>query len=165
MASQEHWGYDDFLAAFPVVIPITVRFRDLDAMGHVNNAVYLTYFEEARVAYYQKLVGLHSIDDFDFILAEVTCRYRSPAKLGMTLMVGIRISSVGHKSFAFEYEIREQASGRLIAEGHSVQVMYDYQEQHSKPVPDDFVTKVEALEGRPAREKSEKRIEETSLWT
>jgi len=144
---------DKTLSTFPVVVPIVVRFRDLDALGHVNNAVYLTYFEMARVAYYQALVGLRSLDDFDFILAEVTCRYRSPAWLGETLLVGIRIPSMGRKSFVFEYEIRDQASGRLVAEGRSVQVMYDYQARRSKPIPDDFVAKVEALEGHPvARE-------------
>ena len=140
---------------FPVVVPIVVRFRDLDAMGHVNNAVYLTYFETARVAYHQRLTGRPTLDfrDFDFILGEVTCRYRSPAYLGETLLVGIRVASVGHKSFVFEYEMRDQASGRLVAEGRSVQVMYDYREQRSKPVSEEFLAKVEALQGQPvARE-------------
>ncbi|MDH7485923.1 MAG: thioesterase family protein [Anaerolineae bacterium] len=143
------------LTDFPVVVPIVVRFRDLDAMGHVNNAVYLTYFEMARVAYHQRLTGRPTFDfrDFDFILAEVTCRYRSPAYLGETLLVGIRVASVGRKSFVFEYEMRDQASGRLVAEGRSVQVMYDYREQRSKPVSDEFLAKVEALQGQPvARE-------------
>ena len=143
------------LSDFPVVVPIAVRFRDLDAMGHVNNAVYLTYFEMARVAYHQTLTGLPSLDfhDFDFIMAEVTCRYRSPAHLGETLLVGIRVASVGRKSFVFEYEMREQAGGRLVAEGSSVQVMYDYREQRSKPVSDEFLVKVEALQSQPvARE-------------
>jgi len=148
---------DETLSAFPVVVPIVVRFRDLDAMGHVNNAVYLTYFEMARVAYHQTLSGRPSFDfhDFDFILAEVTCRYRSPAYLGETLLVGIRVVSVGSKSFVFEYEMREQTSGRLVAEGRSVQVMYDYREQRSKPVSDEFLAKVEALQGQPvARERA-----------
>jgi len=59
--------------------------------------------------------------DFQFILAEVTCSYRSPAHLGETLLVGIRVSSVGRKSFVFQYEMRDQATGRLVADGRSVQ--------------------------------------------
>ncbi len=135
------------LAGFPVVVPIVVRFRDLDPMGHVNNAVYFTYLETARVAYYQKLGKGRTARDFDFVLAEVTCRYRSPASLGETLLVGIQVPWVGSKSFGFEYRIYEQTAGRLVAEGSSVQVMYDYERQQTKRVTDEFVAAVEALEG------------------
>ena len=142
---------NDILSDFPVIVPIVVRFRDIDAMGHVNNAVYLTYFEIARVAYHQTLAERRALDflDFEFILADVTCSYRSPAHLGETLLVGIRVSSVGRKSFVFQYEMRDQATGRLVAEGLSVQVMYDYRAQRSKLVPDEFLAKVEALQGQP----------------
>jgi acyl-CoA thioester hydrolase len=146
---------NQILADFPVVVRIVVRFRDIDAMGHVNNAVYLTYFETARVAYHQTVAGEQSLDfaDFEFILAEVTCSYRSPAYLGETLLVGIRVSSVGRKSFVFEYEMRDGASGRLVAEGSSVQVMYDYRERRSKPVSEEWLARVEAQQGQPvARE-------------
>ncbi len=71
--------------------------------------------------------------------------------MGETLLVGIRVSSVGRKSFFFEYEMRGQASGRLVAEGRSVQVMYDYGEQRSKPVTNEFLAKVEALQGHPVQ--------------
>ena len=136
---------------FAVVVPIVVRFRDIDAMGHVNNAVYLTYFENARVAYHQALAGPTSlaVDEFHFILAEVRCCYRSPGYLGETLLAGIRVSSVGHKSFVFQYEIRDQASGRLVADGSSVQVMYDYRNGSSMPVSQDFLSQVEALQHEP----------------
>jgi len=142
---------NDILSNFPVIVPVVVRFRDIDAMGHVNNAVYLTYFEIARVAYHQTLAEQVTLDfsDFQFILAEVTCSYRSPAHLGETLLVGIRVSSVGRKSFVFQYEMRDQATGRLVADGRSVQVMYDYRAQRSKLVPDEFLAKVETLQGHP----------------
>jgi len=141
----------DILSDFPVTVPIVVRFRDIDAMGHVNNAVYLTYFEIGRVAFHQTLAGTEPLNPggFEFILAEVTCSYRSPAHLGETLLVGIRVSSVGRKSFTFQYELRDQASGRLVAEGRSVQVMYDYGAQRSKLVSDEFLARVEALQGHP----------------
>ena len=94
----------------PVKLAIQIRWRDLDTLGHVNNAVYFTYFELARLAYIQALLGADTtIDprtllpaDFQFILAEVTCHYRSPATLGDQLAAAIWVGQVGRKSFVFE---------------------------------------------------------------
>ena len=134
---------------FRVVVPVQVRFRDLDAMGHVNNAVYLTYLEMGRLAYYRELMGLQDPKDFNFILAHVSIDFRSPVVLGETVYVGIRVTRVGSKSFHFAYELREGASGRLVAEATSVQVMYDYQRQTTMPVSPEFRRRLEAFEGRP----------------
>ena len=135
---------------FPVVISVPVRFREVDAMGHVNNVAYLAYFEDARVAYHQALAGeaTMGVTGFEFILAEINCKYRSPAYFGETLLVGIRVARLGRKSFDFEYEIRDHVSDRLIAEGQSVQVMFDYDIRRSKLLSAAFAEKVEALEGR-----------------
>ena len=120
----------------PVKIPIQIRWRDLDALGHVNNAVYLSYFELARLAYIRALLGANAeFDrctmlpvDFQFILAEVNIRYRSPATLGDELAAAIWVSQVGRKSFVFEYRITDEVTGRLMAEGCSTQVWYDYRQ-------------------------------------
>ncbi len=132
---------------FRFVQPVQVRFRDMDAMGHVNNAVYLTYLEMARVGYYHSLFGLTRPEDFPFILARVEIDFRSPVVLGEEILVGIRVSRVGNKSFHFEYEIREAETGRLVAEAKSVQVMYDYRTGTTMPVPDDFRQRLEEFEG------------------
>ena len=116
----------------PVVVPVEIRWRDLDALGHVNNAVYLTYFEHARLGYMRAIVGDHAEIDprtlmprsFQFILAEVTCNFRSAATLGDRLQVCIYVSQVGRKSFVFEYRIIDEVSQRLVAEGCSTQVWY-----------------------------------------
>jgi acyl-CoA thioester hydrolase len=116
----------------PVRVPLQIRWRDLDALGHVNNAVYLTYFEQARMGYIGAIAGdMALVDsrtplprDFQFILAEVTCHYRSPATLEDRLMVEIWVSKVGRKSFVFEYRLTDERSGRLVAEGSSTQVWY-----------------------------------------
>ncbi len=134
---------------FRYIQPVQVRFRDMDAMGHVNNAVYLTYLEMARVGYYHHLFGLSKPEDFPFILARVEIDFRSPLVLGEELLVGIRVSRVGNKSFHFEYELREGKTGRLLAEATSVQVMYDYRTQQTMPVPPEFRRKLEEFEGRP----------------
>jgi len=139
----------------PVKVPIQIRWRDLDALGHVNNAVYLSYFELARLAYIRALLGEDAqIDprtllpvDFQFILAEVTCHYRSPATLRDQLVVAIWVSQVGRKSFVFEYRITDEVTGRLVAEGCSTQVWYDYAAGESRPVPGEIVQRMELMQG------------------
>jgi acyl-CoA thioester hydrolase len=141
----------------PIKLAIQIRWRDLDALGHVNNAVYLTYFELARLAYVRALLGADAPRDprtllpydFQFILAEVTCHYRSPATLGDQLAVTIWISQVGRKSFVFEYRIHDEVTKRLVAEGCSTQVWYDYAAGESRPVPAEIVARMESLQGTP----------------
>ncbi|MGQ9489209.1 MAG: acyl-CoA thioesterase [Anaerolineae bacterium] len=141
----------------PVTLPIQIRWRDLDALAHVNNAVYLSYFELARLTYIRTLLGEEAALDrrtmlpaeFQFILAEVNIRYRSPATLGDQLAIAIWVSKVGRKSFVFEYRITETRTGRLVAEGCSTQVWYDYAAGASQPVPETIVARMEALQGAP----------------
>jgi acyl-CoA thioester hydrolase len=141
----------------PAKFAIQIRWRDLDALGHVNNAVYLTYFELARLAYVRALLGADAPrdprtllpTDFQFILAEVTCHYRSPARLGDQLVVSIWVTQVGRKSFVFEYQIKDEVTGRLVAEGCSTQVWFDYAANESRTVPVETVARIEALQGAP----------------
>ena len=139
----------------PVEVPIEVRWRDLDALGHVNNAVFFTYFEFARLSYLRALLG----DDFEvdpatslprgyqFILAEVTCHFRSPITLADRPVVAIHVSRVGHKSFVFEYRMTDRVTGRLLAEGCSTQVWYDYAAGQSVPAPEEAVERMGRLQG------------------
>ena len=108
---------------------LEVRFRDCDPMGHVNNAVYLTYLEQARFAHWRDLWG------FDFerlppgspgvILARAEIDYRIPARYGDVLDVRIGLERIGRTSFTYAYEVVDQR-GRLVATARTVQVMYDY---------------------------------------
>lgn len=127
---------------------VQVRFRDLDPMNHVNNAVYLTYFEIARTAYWTALTGSSDLRDLDQILAEATCTYRSPATFNERLDVWIKATRLGRTSFDYAYRINEQGTGRLIAIGRSVQVMYDYAAGRPIPIPDQLRARFAALEGR-----------------
>lgn len=133
---------------FNFVVPVEVRFRDLDSLGHVNNAVFITYLETARIKYRLNLMEAASLEDLDLILAEITCSYRSPAYYGEILEVGARVTEIGNKSFVMEYRIEERETRRLVATGRSIQVAYDYDTQQTVPVPAEFVERVEALEGR-----------------
>lgn len=115
---------------------LEVRWRDLDALGHVNNAVYLTYLEQARVHYLRELgLATGSPDDIGMILAEVTCTYRAPLSLGEQVTIRVRVSELRNSSFIFEYRV-EGGDGRLAATARSVQVCYDYQAGHAVPIPD-----------------------------
>ena len=128
---------------------LEVQFRDCDPLGHVNNAVYVTYCEVARFAYCAHALGFTpemATGAFSFIIARVECNFRSQARLGDELDVRIRLSEIGRSSFVFEYEIVQARDGRLVADGRSVQVMYDYVQNRSIPVPDAFRAKVEAFE-------------------
>jgi len=123
-----------------------VRWRDLDAMNHVNNAVYFTYLEQGRVHYLREL-GLVSDDPMGigFILAEAHCAFRSPLKLGERVTVRIRISELGRSSFVFHYRL-EGRDGRLAAEARSTQVRYDYDTEQSVPLSNEWRRVIAAYE-------------------
>jgi acyl-CoA thioester hydrolase len=121
---------------------VDVRFRDLDAMGHVNNAVYATYFEIARMHYVQALCQLASDEPgfaecFSFILLDVYCRFLEPVGFGDRLRVWIRTSRIGTTSFDFEYLVTSDRTGRAVAYGRSTQVYYDYGAHRAVPIPND----------------------------
>jgi acyl-CoA thioester hydrolase len=136
-------------AAFTVVHEIAPRFRDTDAMGHINNAVYVTYLEVARQVYWARLDRDPDYRRVPFILAHVTIDFRSEALMNEVLEVGIRLEWIGTKSFAFVYRIWEKSSDRTVAEATTVQVCYDYAAKQTLPVPDDLRRRAEAFEGRP----------------
>ena len=131
---------------------LQVRFRDCDPMRHANNAVYFTYLEQARFAYWREVVGSDDGEARSFILARAECDYRSPAMPGESLEIRIKASGVGRSSFRFDYQVVAAGDGREIARARTVQVMFDYDAQRPVPVPDDLVDLLEKFEGRALRE-------------
>jgi acyl-CoA thioester hydrolase len=121
---------------------VEVRFRDCDALGHVNNAVYLTYLEQARFAHWQRLTGVTGIPR-SFILARVECDYRAQATAGDRLIVHLRVAAVGNASFTFEYQIVNGRTREVVATARTVQVMYDYAAGRPVPVPGDVRARLE----------------------
>jgi len=136
------------IPGFTLTHELTPRFRDTDAMGHINNAVYVTYLEVARQEYWRDFSRDVDYRRVPFILAGVKIDFRSEALVSERLAIGIRCDWVGNKSFAFGYEIREATTGRLVVEATSVQVCYDYQAKRSMPVPDELRRLLERYEGR-----------------
>lgn len=106
---------------------LTVRFRDLDALNHVNNAVYLTYLEEARLAFSAEMgVDWSRFQEQGFVLARCEIDYRRPALLGDTLRIELGVGNLGRSSFEFVYRVTRVDDGQLIAEARTTQVCFDF---------------------------------------
>lgn len=132
---------------FRTVIP--VRFRDIDALGHVNNSVYLTYFEIARTDYFGAVLGrAHNLDDISIVIAESHCRYRSPILYGEPLVAEIGIGVLRSRSFEMLYRLRAGDDGRLAAEGSTVQVAVNPETKRVTTLSPNFITTVRAFEDR-----------------
>jgi acyl-CoA thioester hydrolase len=114
---------------------LSVRFRDCDAMGHVNHAVYFTYLEQCRLTFWRELTGAPT-PHTRVILARAECDYRAPAHFGDELEIRMAVSAIGRTSFTLAYEIVNAASGAKIADGRTVMVCYDYAAGKPQPLPD-----------------------------
>lgn len=143
--------------AYPYGHAIEIRYGDTDALGHVNNAVYLSYFEAARGGYYAAVTG-HvfghgpGADERTFVIAEAHVAYRSPARFGEPLTCRCRVAWLGRSSFGLEYRLDAAASAvgpaRTVAEGSTVQVFYDLVSGHVRRIPTELVARLTAFEGR-----------------
>ena len=111
---------------------LQTRFNDYDSKGHVNNAVYLTYFELGRV---QAWLAAGGEVDGDFILAEAKISYKSPALMGDPLDLEVTTSEIRTKAWVWRYRIVDSRDERLVAEGETVQVMFDYESRRTVPIP------------------------------
>jgi acyl-CoA thioester hydrolase len=114
-----------------VTTTIPVRFRDCDAMGHVNHAVYLTYFEMAREVFFMQALGRF---DLPFIIAEAKATFLSPVKPGESVVVTLAVDHIGTKSWRFVYEAKALGDGRPVCRGSTVQVAFDYTVHESVPI-------------------------------
>lgn len=119
---------------------LVATMRDLDGLGHVNNASIVTYLEDARTAYLLGRRGKTKIEEFDFILARTEIDYRSPAYLHEVIEVLIRPTRIGSKSFDLQYLIREKSSGRAVAEAQTVLVAFDFKKNVSVTLHEDLKT-------------------------
>jgi acyl-CoA thioester hydrolase len=114
---------------------LAVRFRDCDAMGHVNHAVYFTYLEQCRLTFWRELTGGPS-PHTRVIIARAECDYRAPAHFGDELEIRLNVGDIGRTSFWLTYEIVNVASGQKLADGKTVMVCYDYAAAKPQPLPE-----------------------------
>jgi len=130
--------------------PIEVRFGDLDAFWHVNNARYLVYLEQARSRYMQEmgLVDGKSLWNLPLIVGDIHIRYRKPIELGDKVIVSMGVTRISGKTVTIEYEIAGEDGAPLYATAESIMVSFDYHTKKSVPVPDDLRRRFSEREGR-----------------
>jgi acyl-CoA thioester hydrolase len=151
----------DLPGGFPHRLAVDVRFGDTDAMGHANNSRFLTYCESARIAYWEAVTGepfalaTHGQQE-SMILAEIRVTFRAQAYFGDRLTVESRVTRIGRTSFTLEHRITAAPSAhgaaRLVVVAEGVQVLFDYETDRPRPIPDELVEKIEAFEGRRLRD-------------
>ncbi len=148
----------DLDGAFRHRVVVDVRFADTDAMGHVNNAVYLTYCEMARIRYWSDVTGeplaARHHDAESLILAEARITYRAQVFHTDMVTVETRATRIGTSSFVLEHRLtacQPDGSPRLVAVSDSVMVRYDYSAMAASPLEPPVVAAIEAFEGRRLR--------------
>jgi acyl-CoA thioester hydrolase len=128
---------------------LEVRYGDLDPQGHVNNARYLTYFEQARIHYviHLNLWDGRSYFDIGFILADAQVTFLGPILFGQEIQIGVRVSRMGNKSLTMEYSLEDIETGQQLARGSTALVTYNYHDGHTIPIPDRWRQEIALFEG------------------
>ena len=130
--------------------PIEVRYGDLDPQGHVNNAKFLTYFEQARLAYWVQMELFtkgQSFMELGIILADVHITYLEPVYYGQNIKVGVHVSKLGNKSMTWQQNIVDADTGKELAKGEVIIVAYDYKEEKTISIPQEWREKITQFEG------------------
>lgn len=124
---------------------VPVRFHDLDAMGHAHHTLPIVYFEEARAAYWRDVAGRPTVDDIDYVLAEIRVQFKQRILYPATLTVRTGVTHLGNASFTMAYELANE-EGTILATGESVQVMFNYQTSRSMRMSDEARKRIEEFE-------------------
>ncbi len=133
----------------PVSVPIEIRFADIDKLQHVNNANYLTYFEQARLTYFEEVIG-GSIDwsEKGIILAHAEISFLRPILLEDKISVEIAVTRIGNKSFDFSYQIitQNQNENFIAANGKTIMVCINYKTMKTILIPNEWLEKINIFE-------------------
>jgi acyl-CoA thioester hydrolase len=122
---------------FPVIVRVPVQWGDMDALGHVNNAVYFTWFESARIALFQRVgLAITGVPAVGPILASTRCDFLAPVRYPAEVVAGTRVGRLGNTSFTMEYEVAlAGVAERPVARGEGVVVLIDYRDGAKVPLP------------------------------
>jgi len=145
--SDAHREHDDLSAVGRFrdgwfVVPMQVTFRDLDYFGHVNNAVYFSYFEWARTLLWLRLHGKRDPRDIGFIVARAECVFKKQIEME-PIEVWVRIGEMRNTSLDTLYEIRKNHGEELAATGTVVVVLFDWKTNAKRPITDELRRRVE----------------------
>lgn len=115
---------------------VDVRYSDLDTFGHVNNAIYGTYCEEARVAYIEEVLGIDDLDEFSAVVASLDIDFRSSVTNPTSVDVAVWVSDLGNSSVTMAYELRQ--NGSIVAEAETTIVATDPRTGETRHLPADW---------------------------
>ena len=140
---------DAFAKDWPVTVEFPVKWGEMDAYQHVNNTVYFRYFEDVRIAYFER-VGLHELKretQIGPILGSTRCRFRIPLTFPDTVLVGARVTELSNDRFKMAYGVYSRQHDAVAAEGEGLLVTFDYRAGKKAPVPARLREAIVALEG------------------
>ena len=129
------------------VVPHEVIWQDVDAMGHVNNAVYFQYFETVRIKYWLELNGSREIDSIGFIVARAECDFLSELRLLDPIDLCVRIAEMRNSSLDFVYEIRHRPTGTVAATGKVVAVLFSWKQHRKITIDEDLRRRITEFQG------------------
>ncbi len=131
---------------FPVVLSQDLSWSDMDAFEHINNAVYFRFFEDARIAYFEKLKVMQHKNDTGVgpILASTSCDFRAPLSFPDTIQIATVIESIERKRFKMKYFVYSERLNKIAAEGGGLIVYYDYGQERSCEIPDVILSAIHA---------------------
>lgn len=137
--------------SFEYTTAVEVRYTDIDTYGHVNNATYATYFEEARIDYLNDVVDASEAllsggeSGTGIVIANLEVDFVQPVRISDSVTVAVRIPRLGEKSFPFEYEVRTENG--VAATGETTVVTYDRDAESSRSIPEDWRSAITQFEG------------------
>ncbi|MEO6168148.1 MAG: thioesterase family protein [Chitinophagales bacterium] len=137
---------------YKLKFPLQIRFVDLDSLGHVNNSNYLTYFEIARIQYFEEIIAEGRVNwkKEGIILAKAIIDFREPISTYLNYFISICCSRIGTRSFDFNYLITKDEGNEsvIIAEGTTVMVCFDYESQQTITMKAEWREAINKFEGR-----------------
>ena len=136
----------EFRKQYPAVVAVPVQWGEQDGFGHVNNAVFIRWFESARIEYMNLIEVELTVERVGPILAAVSCNFRKQVKYPDTVLSGARITRIGRSSVAIEHAMFSTAQNDVVADGDSTVVLFDYENQKSSPLTDELRAKITGLQ-------------------
>lgn len=132
----------------PVVISQDLVWGDMDAFQHINNTVYFRYFEDVRIAFFEKAGVIEEMNKSQIgpILASTHCNFRLPLDFPDTIQVGVRVDDIKTNRFTMKYSIYSEQLGKVAADGDGLIVYYDYRQKKSCAIPDTILTSIQVLQ-------------------
>ena len=137
------------LQDYPLILEQDVIWSDMDAMGHVNNTVYFRYFEDGRIALFEKIGGLSLLESQGLgpILANERCDFRRPLHYPDRIRIGVRVCELAEKKFLMGFAVYSEKQQTLVAEGDGLVVFYDYRNGRSCQIPESIASALREMGG------------------